>query len=206
MNINNLIENNIKFQQKIVPTIKNDLLDLAQNGQKPQILFITCSDSRINPDLIFNTKPGDIFVVRNIGNFVAKYGEEYSECACAIEYALEVLDIKHIIVCGHSKCGACATIHQSIDNPKLKNIQKWLKLTKDIKKDALEVNKNNGKDLYQTTEKISIIHQLKNLETFPNVKSRLENNKLKIDGWYYDIQNGNIEAYDKIKNDFTKLT
>ncbi|HIC87220.1 MAG TPA: carbonic anhydrase [Aquificae bacterium] len=190
---------------------KDLLTKLAQEGQKPKIFFITCSDSRVVPNIITKSDPGDLFVLRVIGNFVPPYESalEYSGVASAIEYAVSVLEVEHIILCGHSKCGACAALYQDIpDDPEVMAIKKWLKVAQPIKEQVLREIKNNKIDkekLAELTEKTSIKFQIKNLLTYPGVKRRVKSKKLSIHGWYLNIKTGKIEYYDPKKNTFIPL-
>lgn len=201
MNINDLIKGNKKFREVSFPDYNKNIEYLISNEHKPEILFIGCSDSRVTPDLMLDTKPGDMFVLRNIGNFVPPYkkNNDYHGSSAAIEYAVSILNVKHIIVCGHSYCGACKNLYADIDdNPNLVHVKKWLQLGK-IAKDytllAIE-DKSDMEKLYRATERISIVHQLENLLTFPDIEKRIKKGELEIHGWYYRIDDGIIESYD----------
>lgn len=182
---------------------------LIENGQDPKAIFIGCSDSRVMPAMITGSKPGDLFIVRNIGNFVAPYGpgESYHATASAIEYAVSVLGLNNIIVCGHSHCGAIASLYKEIAKTD-ENIHtiKWLELGKAAKRIAmLSEHKNNKEALLRYTEKVSVIFQLENLLTYPAVKRRVDAGELFLHGWYYDIQSGTIECYDDEAYEFQPL-
>ena len=201
MNINQLINGNKKFREASFPKFKGNLQELVKHGQKPEILFVGCSDSRVTPDLMLDTKPGDMFIIRNVGNFVPPYknNEDYHGSSAAIEYAVSILNVKHIIICGHSHCGACKSLYQDIgDDPNLIHVRKWLELGKRAKEYTLLAiqNKTNKEELYRATERISIVHQLENLLTFPDVEKRVKEGQLQIHGWYYKIEDGTIEDYD----------
>jgi len=194
----------VKFKEN-----KNRFDRLSKDGQNPKALFIGCSDSRVMPAMITNSDVGDLFIVRNIGNFVAPYqpNANYHATASAIEYAISVLGLTDIIVCGHSDCGAIASLYKDI--PKTdENIHtiKWLELGEAPKKVAMmSPYKNNKKELLRYTEKVSIIFQLENLLTYPAVKRRLEEGKVFLHGWYYDIKDGTIECYDDEAYEFRRL-
>ncbi len=211
MRINELIKGNKKFREASFPTFQKDMEQLVEHGQNPDILFIGCSDSRVTPDLMLDTKPGDMFILRNVGNFVAPYNleDDYHGSAAAIEYAVCVLNVKDIIVCGHSHCGACKSLYQDLsDSPNLQNIKKWLSLGKRAKEYTLLAieDKNDKENLYRTTEKISILHQLENLLTFPYIEGKVTKGELQIHGWYYRIEDGTIEYYDGEECSFKPLT
>jgi len=182
---------------------------LAEEGQNPKALFIGCSDSRVMPAMITNSKPGDLFIIRNIGNFVAPYrpDADYHATAAAIEYAISVLELTDIIVCGHSHCGAIASLYKEIE-PTDENIHtlKWLELGEAPKKIAMmSVPTTDKEALLRYTEKASVIFQLENLLTYPAVKKRVDKNELFLHGWYYDIEEGFIEYYDDEKYEFVPL-
>ncbi|WP_198304555.1 carbonic anhydrase [Arcobacter vandammei] len=201
MQINDLIKGNKKFREARFTKYETDLKQLSQDGQNPDILFIGCSDSRVTPELVLDTKPGDMFTLRNVGNFVPPYNpdNDYHGSSAVIEYAVNVLNVKHIIVCGHSHCGACRSLYKDLgDSPELINIKKWLELGKKAKEYTLLAtqNKEDKEQIYQTTEKVSIVYQMENLLTFPYIVKRIKEGSLQIHGWYYRIENGAIEFYD----------
>ena len=182
---------------------------LAQEGQNPKALFIGCSDSRVMPAMITGSKPGDLFIVRNIGNFVAPYQPDanFHATAAAIEYAISVLELTDVIVCGHSHCGAIASLYKKIE-PTKENIHtlKWLELGEAPKKIAMmSVATEDKETLLRYTEKVSVLFQLENLLTYPAVKKRVERGTLFLHGWHYDIESGFIEYYDDEKNEFVPL-
>jgi len=208
MKIDELIKGNKKFKDVHFSNFKFD--SLVQDGQSPEILFIGCSDSRVVPDLILDSKPGDMFILRNIGNFVPPYknDNDFHGSTAAIEYAVSVLNVKHIIVCGHSHCGACASLYDDIsDNPNLVHVKKWLELGQKAKEYTLLAidDKTNKEKILRTTEKISIKHQLENLLTYPEVLRKVTLGELNIHGWYYKIEDGSIESYDGESCDFKLL-
>ncbi len=182
---------------------------LIENGQHPKALFIGCSDSRVMPEMITGSEPGDLFIVRNIGNFVAPYqpSESYHATASAIEYAVSVLGLNNIIVCGHSHCGAIASLYKDIDKTD-ENIHtiKWLELGDAPKRIAmLSEHKNNKEALLRYTEKVSVMFQLENLLTYPAVKRRVDAGEVFLHGWYYDMQSGTIECYNDEAYEFQPL-
>jgi carbonic anhydrase len=208
MAIDKLLKGNKHFRKVTFSKYEEDFNTLVKNGQKPQILFIGCSDSRVVPDLIVDSNPGDMFILRNIGNFVPPYkaDHDYHGSSAAIEYAVSVLKVKDIIVCGHSHCGACESLYDdSIQtNDELLHVSKWLELGKKAKDNALiQWNKSDKKvNLLRITEKVSIKYQLENLMSFPVVAKRVKSVNLTIHGWYYKIEDGTIEVYDSSNDRF----
>jgi carbonic anhydrase len=209
--IKNLIRGNKLFRKYQFDEFKDDLQELNTNGQKPEILFISCCDSRITIDFMVGTKPGDLFILRNIGNFVPPFSlnRDFHGTASAIEYAVSILKVSNIIVCGHSYCGACQSLYGDIPNtPHYINIRKWLELGKIAKEMTLK-NKHFYKtqeELYKATEKNSIICQLKNLLTYPAIKEKIELNKITIHGWYYNLDDGSIQYYDEKNRLFKEIS
>ncbi|MGD9969103.1 MAG: carbonic anhydrase [Sulfuricurvum sp.] len=194
------VEGNETFQQTYFKKNEEHFLKLAQEGQNPRSLFIGCSDSRVIPDLIVQSKPGDLFVIRNVGNFVAPYkpDEDFHSTAAGIEYAVNVLEVSEIIICGHSHCGAIASLYKTSCNTAMVHTAKWLTLGEKAKTMAtVALGENaNHEELLRATEHLSIITQIENLLTYPYVKKLVNDDKLYIHGWYYDIETGGIEYYD----------
>ncbi len=211
MTMEALIKGNKKFKDAHFPKLEGEFEDLVKNGQNPEILFIGCSDSRVLPELILDSKPGDMFILRNIGNFVPPYkdGNDFHGSSAAIEYAVSILGVKHIIVCGHSHCGACAALYKDLSNePHLQHVKKWLELGYKAKEYTLLAtqNKNDKEQILRTTERISVKHQLENLLTYPEIYRKVKSGELNIHGWYYKIEDGSIEYYDGKSCDFKLLS
>ncbi len=202
-------EGNALFQRAYFKKHEDDLLSLVENGQHPKALFIGCSDSRVIPDLMVQTKPGDLFVIRNVGNFVPPYkpDEDFHATASGIEYAVSVLKVSEIIICGHSHCGACKALYEPISDPSLIHTKKWLQLGEKAKSMALLTHGKDGdkEALLRVTEKLSIVSQIDNLLTYPYIKKRLDDETIYIHGWYYNIENGSIEYYDPEHYEFKPL-
>ena len=188
---------------------KDSLLDLVKNGQSPKALFIGCSDSRVIPDLMLQTKPGDLFVIRNVGAFVPPYkpDEDFHATASGIEYAVSVLKVKEIIICGHTHCGACSHLFEEIEDKSLIHTKKWLELGESAKASAILSLGHDAKkeELIKLTEKLSITKQIENILTYPNVKKRFEDGTIHIHGWHYDIETGKIDYYNAETYEFLPL-
>jgi len=205
-----LIKGNELFQKSYFKKNECELVRLAKEGQSPKVLYIGCSDSRVIPDLIMQAHPGDLFVIRNVGNFVAPYSpdEDYHSTASAIEYAVSVLKVQSIVICGHTHCGACKALYEEIDDPELIHTKHWLKLGERAKSMALVALGKGAEQerLLRLTEQFSVITQLEHLLTYPSVKKRVESGMINIHGWYYDIENGNIEYYDPEASQFSPIS
>lgn len=209
MNLEDYAKGNALFKSYFKKN-KESLLKLVKEGQSPKALFIGCSDSRVIPDMMVQSNPGDLFVVRNVGNFVPPFkpDEDFHSTASAIEYAVSVLKVQEIIICGHTHCGACEHLFEDLgDDPHLIHTKKWLELGESAKKSAI-LSLGNGADkeeLLRLTEKLSVIKQIENILTYPSVHDRFENDDLHIHGWYYDIETGKIEYYNADTYEFLPL-
>ncbi len=179
---------------------------LVEEGQNPKALFIGCSDSRVMPAMITGSGPGDLFIVRNIGNFVPPFepDNDFHSTASAIEYAVTHLEVSDIIVCGHSDCGAIKACFNPM-KPNEENIHtiKWLQLGKpaiDMANSALSGDTIESRRDF--AEKVSVVFQLENLLTYPAVKRRVEEGKLFLHGWHYNLATGEIVYFDQIDLEF----
>lgn len=185
-----------------------DLYKSLKSRQKPHTLFITCIDSRIVPNLITKSLPGDLLVVRNIGNIVPPYSKDgkingYLSTIAAVEYAISILHIKNIIICGHSDCGACRAIYG--ENTQTQNtpyVKKWIDLLDPVKEKVLTLKPKNKIKRMWLTEQLNIQKQLENLMTYPFVEERFDRGEIRIYGWYYIIPTGEIYNYNMITKEF----
>lgn len=174
--------------------------NLAEQGQFPKTLVIACSDSRVDPAILLDTNPGQIFVVRNVANLVPPYqpkGDSYHGTSAALEFAVNHVKVENIVVLGHSKCAGIQALVDQSTKPKnpgdFSFISSWVDMASAAREEALEKHKNNKEgDVYHICEKESIITSLKNLETFPWVKSKVERNELTLHGWYVSLIDGKL--------------
>ncbi len=205
-----ILNGNDLFKNSYFKKHEAELLELVANGQHPKALFIGCADSRVVPNLITHTNPGDLFVLRNVGNFVAPFkpDEDYHATAAGIEYAVTALEVKEIIVCGHTHCGAIASLYTNIDEKPFVHTKKWLSLGKKAKETAVLARPKDAshEELLRLTEKISVVFQIENLLTYPYVRKALDAGKLHIHGWIYDLESGEIEYYDPDEATFKSLS
>lgn len=202
-----LLKGHQKFKAIKFKKNKDLFLKLVNEGQHPGTLFIGCSDSRVIPGLITGSKPGELFTIQNVGNFVAPYkpDEDYHSTASAIEYAVSVLKVDDIIVCGHSHCGAIQSLYKDLDTVEdLIHTNKWLELGNEAKKVAQLIS-STEEEKYANTEKISAMFQLENLLTYPAVKKRVDDGNLNLHVWYYKIETGEIEYYDDESGTFVTM-
>lgn len=193
--------------QKLVHSTQENLFKTLGAGQKPQALFITCSDSRISPDMLTQTKPGELFIMRNAGNIVtpAKCDHPSAEAA-TMEYAIKQLQVRDLILCGHAKCGAVQGLLNLGQLDKLPHVRKWLTHAEPI----LDYLKTEAKGLTpEETLTIAIernvIQQLENAKSYPFVKDAIASGQLRIHGWVYHFETGTVMAYDQSKSRFVSL-
>lgn len=209
MEINDLIKGYERFKEKKFKKYQNKFLDLVENGQHPKVLFIACSDSRVNPTLITSSQPGELFILRNIGNIVPPFAPNspYHAAAAAIEYAVSILEVTDIIVCGHSHCGAIDGAYENLDSSKLVHLKNWLELLDEPKK---YIKQNTPEFLplnerLELTEKVSVLFQLENLLTYPEVKRKVNDGELFLRGWFYHINSCLLEYYNDEKKIFMPM-
>ena len=158
-------------------------------GQYPEALFITCSDSRVIPAMITGARPGEIFELRNAGNIVPPYGRP-GACgeAATIEYALEVLGVQDIVVCGHSHCGAMGALKSGDDLSSLPGVDAWLRLARPELTSVLETAPDDP-SLPEVSQG-NVVNQLATLRSYPVVRQRLDSGRLRLHGWYYEVDTG----------------
>jgi carbonic anhydrase len=200
-----LVEGIHHFQTTIFRP-QRELFERLATGQNPDALFITCSDSRVNPNLITQTNPGDLFIMRNAGNLIPPYGSSNGGEAATIEYAIAVLKIKDIIVCGHSHCGAMHALLNPRTVRKLPAISSWLGHAEATRRIIREKYQGSVEgDLLTLTAEENVLVQLENLRTHPAVAVALSTGDLKLHGWMYKISTGEVFAYDPHRGQFAAL-
>jgi len=180
--------------------------------QNPHTLFIGCSDSRVIPNLVTGTIPGELFVVRNIGNFVPfwdRKAESFVATSAVIEYAVKQLQVTSIVVCGHSNCGGCAALYSSDKEMKhLPHTKKWLELAAPVKKIVEEkVAKKviSMEERAAYTEKMNVVVQVSHLLRYPYIRKLVKQGDLTVMGWYYHIEEGDIYSYDNELKRFIRV-
>lgn len=175
-------------------------------SQDPHTLFIGCSDSRVVPNLITSALPGELFVVRNIANLVPNYriSAEFAATTAAIEYAVVVLNVENIVVCGHSNCGGCSALFLPEEKlNKIPNVKKWLQLAAPIKERIDKEHKNSDEATRnKQAELLNVVEQLKHLLSYPFIKDRYDRGEIKLYGWYYVIETGDVYDYDIESKEF----
>ncbi len=185
-----------------------ELFNKIGRNQNPHTLFIGCSDSRVVPNLITKALPGELFVIRNIANLVPPYrdSEEFLATTSAIEYAVQVLKIDTILICGHSNCGGCNALF--LNNEELKHIphtRKWLELAKNVRNKMNRLKIVDPAIREWMSEQLNIVEQMQHLLTYPYIAERYKNGTLKILGWYYIIETGEVFDYQPELKKFIKI-
>src|SRR5579863_2684531 len=200
--MNRLIEGHKRFLKDVFPARRNQFHLLAES-QAPEYLFITCSDSRIVPDMILGTGPGDLFISRNAGNVIPVTSNDIDGTTATIEYAVEVLKVKYAIVCGHSDCGAMkAALHrQGLE--KLPKASRWLHHVEAAFTHRQPLNPAEGEHAeLAALIRGNVVAQLMNLKAQPAVARAVAHGELAVRGWFYDILTGRIEEYDESERRF----
>ena len=192
--------------QRNVRSVYADLFEGFRHGQAPEALFITCSDSRINPHLITQTQPGELFLLRNAGNLVPPFGSSNGGEAATIEYAVSALGVQDVIICGHSYCGAMGGLLHPETLKTMPSMALWLKHAEATREIIAQNYRDlKGDSLLTATVEENVLVQLDNLKTHPAVAVKLAQGKLRLHGWVYKVQTGEVFAYEAEKGQFVPL-
>jgi len=207
-----LIRGIIEFRQNKLPSLAERFRKLAEEGQSPDVLFFACSDSRVEPSLIVSTDPGDLFMVRTVGNLVAPASSggvsvgDVSE-ASAIEYAVHVLGVKHVVVCGHSRCGAMkAALSGREKLTGAPNLAEWLAHA-EPSKGRLERSPFIDANLppEDRLSQANVLEQLDHVATFARVREMADNSTLTLHAWWFDVATGNVHVFDEERGGYILL-
>lgn len=206
--LNNLISGIHKFQHQVFANERSFFERLAL-GQSPKVLFITCSDSRVNPDLITQTKPGSLFIVRNVGNIVPSYSASTADgsTAAAIEFAATALKVDSIIVCGHSRCGAMQGLLNQDSIKSMPSVASWLTHAECTRR-IVEENypELQGDQRVSIAVQENVLCQVENLRTHPSVAVRMSRGDLQLYAWVYKLETGQVFAYSPETGQFTSVS
>jgi carbonic anhydrase len=194
------------FQRGFFASHRELFEQLATAGQQPETLFITCSDSRVVPNLITNSQPGELFIVRNVGNVVPNM-DLPGGTAAAIQYAVEVLNVENVIVCGHTQCGALKAILDPESVSHLEYVSRWVKSTIDVKRLIDEKYAHlTGEEKLNAAIQENVLAQIEHLRQYPFVARRMDAGKLQVNGWVFDVGRGEIFDYDPEIGEFLSLS
>jgi carbonic anhydrase len=199
-----IIDGFLKFQRDAFPERATLFKDLA-NQQSPRALFISCSDSRLVPELVTQREPGDLFVIRNAGNIVPSYGPEPGGVSASVEYAVAALQVSDVVICGHSDCGAMTAIATCKCLDHMPAVAGWLRYADSgrVVNEARTHHDQHAKVAAMVRE--NVIAQLANIQTHPSVRLALEEGRVTLHGWVYDIESGRIDAFDGSSGKFVSL-
>lgn len=194
--MNTLFEGVLHFQTQVYPENQQTYKDL-EDSQSPDTLFIACSDSRVMPHLLTNTHIGELFVIRNVANQVPNFEEAASHTGVTsgIEYAVKALQVKNIVVCGHSNCGGCKAMTNHDE------VKKELPLTAHWTHHSIDEKHDTARAVEEANVKV----QLQHLMTYPYIEQAVKDGKLTLYGWYYDIGNGQVYNYDHEQDEFLPI-
>jgi carbonic anhydrase len=200
-----IIKGVAKFQSEVFPTQRHLFADL-KNQQQPIAMFFTCADSRIVPNLLMQTGPGEIFTERTPGNIVPRYSDHVGGVTASVEYAIMVLRVPLLIVCGHSDCGVVKAMAESQAPAGMPALQSWMRHAAASQERLLREHPTASREekIRWLTE-YNVLTQLENLKTHPTVASHLSSGELDIRGWVYDIGDGTVQQADPITGEFTDL-
>ncbi|QDT64705.1 carbonic anhydrase [Calycomorphotria hydatis] len=201
-----LVDGIHKFQQEAFNQDKELFATLA-NGQSPQVLLITCSDSRIDPNYLTQTKPGDLFVLRTAGNIVPAFGSVFAGEAATIEYAVTGLKVSDIVICGHSQCGAIGGLLKPEALETMPSVKAYLEYAQSTKR----IMDENHADVTDAAERLNlavetnVLVQLESLRTHPSVAAAVDRGDLELHGWVYKFETGEVFSHNATQNKFLPL-
>ena len=202
--LQHIVEGFLRFRHEVFPQ-QEELFKKLATAQQPRAMFITCADSRIVPELITQSSPGDLFVTRNVGNVVPPYGQMNGGVSTAIEFAVLALGVQHIIICGHSDCGAMKAVLNPETLERMPTVKAWLRHAEVARTVVADNCTCAGHEMLGVLTEENVVAQLDHLRTHPSVASRLASGQLFIHGWVYDIESSAIKAYDAERGEFLPL-
>lgn len=201
-----LKEGVMRFRDEIYPDRAGQFAQAASEPQRPHTLFITCADSRIDPNLITSTTTGEVFVTRNIGNMVPAYGEMLGGVSAVVEFAVAGLGVRHIVVCGHSDCGAMKALLNPASTDGLPAVTNWLKNAHAALSAAQSIHESHqqgsGKTMLEELTEQNVLLQLRHLKSHPSVKGAMASGNLSLSGWIYNIGTGEVAIVTDADRDF----
>lgn len=204
--MNHLLAGMSRFQTDVFPMQKH-LYEQLASGQQPHTLFIGCSDARLVPNDMLQAGPGELFICRNAGNIVPPHGDSLGGVSATVEYAVEVLKVRHIVVCGHSDCGAMRAVMNPAKVQHLRAVARWIRHAERVSAVAKELHGDaNDHDFLNRLIEENVIAQLDNLATHPCVAAKLRSDSLLLHGLVFDIPSGAFSILDRKQNTFTSLS
>ena len=200
-----LIRGILDFRRNVLPQ-RRDIFARLAVGQAPDVLFVTCSDSRVAPNWFASTDPGDLFVVRNVGNLVPPTQPDQTlhdhSVASAIEFALSSLGVQHIVICGHSGCGAMHAVCHGLEKVQAPTLRRWLSFAQAPLASGTPLKTPATMSAEDRLSQANVLRQLEHLRTYPIVQERVSQGTLRLHGWWFNIGLGSVYAYDALANEF----
>jgi carbonic anhydrase len=197
-----------KFRTEVYPKDAETYHEAANKPQQPAAMIVTCADSRIDPELITQSGPGELFVTRNIGNLVPAYGEMLGGVSAVVEYAVSALKVRHIVVCGHSDCGAMKALLNPASLDSMATVKRWMRNAEaalSVTDSLAGQHEEPSTRLKRLTEE-NVLLQIQHLRTHPSVAGALARNQLSISGWVYDIGTGEVRISENGDREFKPVT
>jgi carbonic anhydrase len=194
MPTNKLLTGHRRFKERFEAD-RERFVRLAEEGQKPQVLWIGCSDSRVIPEQITGAEPGQLFVMRNIANVVPPFGTGDMAVGAVIEYAILHLRVPHVVICGHTQCGGIKVLEGHVDLAREPHIARWVELARPART-QVEASGIPEEARYLETIKANVLLQRENLRTYDCVREAIEAGHLTLHGWLYGLHSGDLLAYD----------
>lgn len=206
-----LLEGVHRFQQREFGRYKEVFRRLSRDGQKPHTLFITCADSRVVAELITQSKPGDLFVIKNVGNIVppADVDTGFNSTGAGIEFAIEALGVTDVVVCGHSQCGAIAALMDPDGRPKqLKHLCNWISLAEPVRE---AINRDyahlqSPPERLRAAEEENVLFSIERLHTYPSIAKKLQEGTLRLHAWFFKIDSAELFGYEPEHRQFQLIT
>jgi carbonic anhydrase len=184
-----------RFRAEVYPERAEIFAQAASEPQRPHTLFIACADSRVDPNVITSSGTGEVFVTRNIGNMVPIYGEMLGGVSAVVEFAVSSLGVKHVVICGHSDCGAMKALLQPESVASMPTVTSWLKNAQAALWEAKRVHEaqpESGRTLLEELTEQNVLVQIQHLKTHPSVKGAIARGEVTVSGWVYEIGRGEV--------------
>jgi len=196
-----------RFQAEVYPQQAEMFALAASEKQAPHTLFITCADSRVDPNLITSSGTGEVFVTRNIGNMVPAYGEMLGGVSAVVEFAVGSLGVRHIVICGHTHCGAMQALLAPETVAGMPTVNSWLKNAHAalVVAESLEAKSGNKRELLEVLTEQNVLLQMQHLKTHPSVAGAMALGELSISGWIYNIGTGDVSVVEDGKQTFAPV-
>ncbi len=194
-----LIQGIVEFRKGLTKQ-KRELFARLALGQRPDVLFIACSDSRVVPNLFASTEPGDLFVIRNMGNLIppVESNDQENSVPSAIEFSVMTLNVSDIIVCGHSECGAMQALSQGVEKLTCPHLQSWLKYGEEsLNKLRKGVVIDPSLSQHNQLSQVNVLVQMQHILSYPSVRERVEKKQLRVHGWWFDIAQADVYCYEQ---------